>query len=140
MNTTGKPSDDQASGTAQSDSIRRQPAENSDDATVASLKLGNHRHWSNQFDAIARELSRLAIALNIDLFEPGAAEKILKNDRSVCRIDNPEAFRKMRQHLMALFPLEEAAIERLGADDTHEILQQVRDAIARLRAAGRPGS
>ncbi len=37
---------------------------------------------------------------------------------------------------MALFPLEEAAIRRLGPEDTQEILDQVRAAIIRLRDAG----
>ena len=53
-------------------------------------------------------------------------------------IDNPDAFRKMRQHLMAVFPLEKAAIERLGADDTQEILDQIRATVAALRSPGNP--
>jgi len=94
------------------------------------------RYWSAQIGAIARELSRLAIACDIDIFQPGIAERILKNDESVCRRTNPDAFRKIRQHLMALFPLEQAAIERLGPDETQGILDQVRAALIALRSAG----
>jgi hypothetical protein len=97
-----------------------------------------HRYFGGQLDGIARELSKLAIACDIKMFEPGMAERILKNDDSVCGRRNPEAFQKIRRHLMALFPLEERAIERLGVDDTKEILDQVREAIIALRNAGKP--
>ena len=48
-------------------------------------------------------------------------------------------FKKIRHHLMALFPLEERAIKRLGADETQEILDDIRAAIGKLRAQGRSG-
>jgi hypothetical protein len=97
-----------------------------------------HRYWTDQIDAVAHELSILMIACDIPLGDPGLAERILKNDDSVCGKNNPEAFRKLRMHLMALFPLEQHAIERLGPDDTLEILDQVRAAILALRSAGDP--
>jgi len=99
-----------------------------------------HRYFADQFDALAREMSKLAIACDIELFVPGNTERILRNDDSVCGRKNPQAFQQIRHHLMALFPLEERAIERLGAEETKEILDQVRAAIVRLRAAGSPGS
>ena len=95
-----------------------------------------HTYWGRQIDGIARELSRLAIICDIELGKPGLAERILKNDESVCGRKSPKSFRKMRQHLMALFSLEERAIERLGAEDTKEILDQVRAAIVAIRQAG----
>jgi hypothetical protein len=94
-----------------------------------------HRYWGEQIDAIARELSKLAIVCDIDLGKTGLAERILKNDDSVCGRKDAKAFRQIRQHLMALFPLEERAIERLGADATKDILDQVRAAITELRSA-----
>jgi len=97
-----------------------------------------YRHWGQQLDAIGREISRLALVCDIELGQPGLAEKVLRNDDSVCGRNDPESFRKLRQHLMALFPLEEQAIERLGAKDTKEILDQVRAAITALRQAGSP--
>ena len=100
------------------------------------MSKSRHRYWSDQFDNIAQELSKLAIACDIEMFKPGTAERILKNDESVCRRKNPDAFRQIRTHLMALFPLEESAIRRLGPDDTKEILDEVRAAIRRLRDAG----
>lgn len=99
------------------------------------------RYFSEQFDAIARELSVLAIACDIDFFGgDDVAEKILKNDASVCGRHNPAAFEKVRHHILALYPLEEKAIERIGADQTKEIIDEVRAAIKRLRDEGKPGS
>ena len=103
------------------------------------MSKSRHRYWSDQFDGIARELSKLAIACDIEIFKPGTAERILRNDASVCRRKNPDAFRQIRTHLMALFPLQESAIRRLGTEDTREILDEVRAAIIRLREAGTAG-
>jgi len=97
-----------------------------------------HTYWGRQIENIAHELSRLAIACDIELGRPGLAERILKNDDSVCGRRNPKAFGQMRQHLMALFNVEAGAIERLGANDTKEILDQVRAAIVTIRQAGSP--
>jgi len=99
-----------------------------------------HRHWSQQIEAIAREISRLALVCDINLGQAGLAERILKNDASVCGRKDPESFRRLRQHLMALFPLEEHAVERLGATDTKEILDQVRASVMAIRNAGGSGS
>ena len=95
-----------------------------------------HTYWGRQIDSLARELSKLALGCDIELGEPGIAERILKNDQSVCRRKNPKAFARLRQHLMALFSVEAGAVERLGADDTREILDQVRAAIVTIRQAG----
>jgi len=95
-----------------------------------------HTYWGRQIDNLAQELSRLAIVCDIELGKPGLAERILKNDESVCNRKNPKAFRQLRQHLMALFTLEERAISRLGPEDTREILDKVRAAIIKLRQAG----
>jgi hypothetical protein len=95
-----------------------------------------HTYWGRQIDNLARELSRLAIICDIELGKPGLAERILKNDETVCGRKSPKAFKQMRQHLMALFSLEAGAVERLGPEDTKEILDQVRAAIVDLRQAG----
>ena len=51
-------------------------------------------------------------------------------------IQNPAAFKQIRTHLMALFHIQEAAIDSLGPEDTKEIMDDVVAAIARLRAVG----
>lgn len=97
-----------------------------------------HKYWGRQIDGVARELSKLAIVCDIELGKPGLAERVLKNDESVCGRKNPKAFRQIRQHLMALFSVEASAIERLGPEDTKEMLDQVRSAIVEIRQAGSP--
>lgn len=99
----------------------------------------NHVYWGRQIDAVVHQLSRLAIVCDIELGRPGLAERILNNDESVCGRYNPRVFRQMRQHLMALFTLEERAIERLGPDDTKEIIDQAWAAIIVIRKAGSAG-
>jgi hypothetical protein len=95
-----------------------------------------HTYWGRQVDNLAQELSKLAIACDIELGKPGLAERILRNDETVCGRNNPKAFKQMRQHLMALFNVEKGAVDRLGPEDTKEILDQVRAAIVAIRQAG----
>lgn len=97
-----------------------------------------HTYWGRQIEGIAQELSRLAIACDIELGKDGLAERVLKNDESVCGRSNPKAFQLVRKHLMALFSVEEGAIDRLGPNDTKEILDQVRAAVTAIRQAGSP--
>ena len=103
------------------------------------VELKKNRHATDQITAIAHELSKLAIACDIEIGIDGTAERILKGDDSICGRKNDKAFRLMREHLMALFPLEEKVIERLGAQETKGILDQVRTSILELRALGQPG-
>ena len=39
---------------------------------------------------------------------------------------------------MALYPLEERSIERIGAQETSEILEEIREHLRKLRGMGRP--
>ena len=98
------------------------------------------RYFGDQFGAIAREISILAIACDIDIFAEDVADRILNNDATVCRRNNPHAFEKLRHHLLALYPLEERSIERIGVEQTKELLDGVRAAFRKLRNEGRPGS
>lgn len=95
-----------------------------------------HTYWGRQIENLAEELSKLAIACDIELGKPGLAERILKNDATVCGRNNPKAFEQMRLHLSALFNVEKGAIERLGPEDTKDILDQVRAAVVEIREAG----
>lgn len=91
-----------------------------------------HTCWHRQIDNLAHELSRLAIACDVKLLQPGIAERVLNGGEAVCGRRNSRAFEQMRQHLMALFEVEGRAISRVGADDVREILDGVRAAVGRL--------
>ena len=82
----------------------------------------------------------MTIACNIALDQQDLWERILRNDNSVCGRRNDEAFQQIRQHLMALFPLQERAIADIGTKATEEVLDEVRAAITKLRLAGSPSA
>ena len=92
-----------------------------------------HPYWSRQFENLVTEMSRLCIACDIKMLEPGVGERVLKGDQSVCGRKNPEAFEKLRRHLIAYCQTELKAIKRLGVDDVSPMLDEVRASIARLR-------
>ena len=85
-------------------------------------------------ESIAAEVSMLTIACGIDIDTPNAGERVLRNDETICGRKNPEAFQKLRRHLMALFPLEEQAIEELGAATVKQTMDRVREEILKRRA------
>ncbi len=95
------------------------------------------RVFTDQLTAIGDEVSMLMIALDIDIDTPNLADRVLSNDESVCRRFNPETFEKLRHHLLALFPLEERAIERIGAEETKEILDSISEHLHDLRNRGK---
>lgn len=97
------------------------------------MEYTKHSYWHKQLDALAQELSMLAIACDIPFDHPDVAKRILHGDESVCGRRNPEAFRKLRTHLMAVFQIEDAAIERVGAADTKEMVEAIRASIRKLR-------
>ena len=92
-----------------------------------------HTYWSRQFDNLVTEMSRLCVACDIKMLEPGVAERVLKGDPSVCGRKKPEVFEKLRKHLKAYCHVEEKAIKRLGAADVRTMLDEVRASMARLR-------
>jgi hypothetical protein len=97
------------------------------------VSKSRHTYWSGQIDNLVAEMSRLCIACNIAMLEPGVFERVLKGDQSVCGRQNPEVFEKLRKHLMAYCQVEEKAIKRLGAEDAQTMLDEVRASMVRLR-------
>lgn len=102
------------------------------------MTRSTNNRLTDQIHAVAAELSKLAIACDIKMFEPGVAERILKDDDSVCGRKNPQAFQQMRKHLMVLFPLRKRAVDEIGASETKQVMAQVRAAVIALREASRP--
>jgi len=103
------------------------------DNAESTMSKSKHTYWSGQFDNLAAEMSRLCIACDINMLEPGIAERVLKGDQSVCRRKNPEVFEKLRKHLMAYCQVQDRAIKRLGAEDVQVMMDEVRASLTRLR-------
>jgi len=79
------------------------------------------------------------IACDIDIHQDHIAERVLKNDLTVCGRKNPKAFNALRHHLMAFFPLEMASIDQFDASQVKIALDDIRAEILRLREVGRSG-
>ena len=92
--------------------------------------------WERHFEGIADELLSLAIACNVRLREPGVIERVLKNDLTVCGRKNEEGFRKLRSLLIAFYDSVGKAAERIGPEDTREIIEAITEQKKRLRDSG----
>ena len=95
-----------------------------------------HAAWKRHLEGIANELLRLSIACDVQLREPGVVERILRDDATVCGRNNPEAFRKLRNLVMATYDSLGKSIDRIGPEDTKMIRDAITARIAELRDSG----
>jgi hypothetical protein len=95
-----------------------------------------HAAWKRHLEGIANELLRLSIACDVRLREPGVVERILRDDATVCGRNNPEAFRKLRNLVMATYDSLGKSIDRIGPEDTKLIRDAITARIAELRDSG----
>lgn len=91
--------------------------------------------YQRKFDEIDAELMRLSIACRVDLLAPGAIERVLRDDATVCGTSNPRAFAKLRELLMMHYAARRRAVEAIGEAETQGVIAEV---VGRLQArAGR---
>ena len=95
-----------------------------------------HPAWERHLDAIGDELLRLTTVCGVNLQEPGVVERILKNDEKVCGKKNPIGFRKLRELLLATFGSVNKAIDRIGPDQTKQIVDAIKERLDRRRELG----
>ena len=95
-----------------------------------------HAAWKRHLEGIANELLRLSIACDVQLREPGVVERILRDDATVCGRNNPEAFRKLRNLVLATYDSLGKSIDRIGPEDTKMIRDAITARIAELRDSG----
>lgn len=77
--------------------------------------------WAKNFDEIDTEIARLALVCQIRILEPGAIDRVLRNDASVCGTDNRRAFAKLHNLLLLHFGVHERSVESLGEALTAQI-------------------
>jgi hypothetical protein len=70
--------------------------------------------WENNLEELDGEIARLAMLCEIRILEPGAFQRVLKNDASVCRTENPIAFAKLRSLLMMHLAIREKSVDAFG--------------------------
>ena len=89
--------------------------------------------WGPQFKGILREISRLAIALDIDVEQAGVGQRVIAHDETVCGRRNEGAFRQLREHLMALYELEEKSLDHISPDELRGELDDIWGAVLAYR-------
>ena len=94
-----------------------------------------HTAWKRHLDTIADELVRLTAVCDVDLRAPGAIDRVLKNDESVCGRHNPIGFRKLRSLLMATYESLNKAVDRMGVADTRALTAEIVARVDARRAA-----
>jgi hypothetical protein len=83
--------------------------------------------WSMHFEEIDKEIVTLALMCELPLATPGALERVLHGDISVCGKEKPAAFGKLRGLLMLHYSDQARAIEALGPEQALALVGQVVD-------------
>ena len=94
-----------------------------------------NKYWGRQIDAIVGEISKLAVACDVDILDPNVALKCLRGDESVCKRKNPAAFKRIHDLLMLLFTVSGKTMDRMGDAEFASLAGPVLDKIRALRGA-----
>jgi hypothetical protein len=92
-----------------------------------------NKYWGRQIDAVVSELSRLAVACDMDILDPDVTLKALRNDESVCKRKNPAAFKRIHELLMLLFTMSGKSMDRMGDADFAALAGPVLEKVRALR-------
>ena len=95
------------------------------------LDLSSAARSMTSLDDIDTEIARLALLCQVRILDPGAVERVVRNDASVCGTNNPVAFAKLHGMLAFHFGVRES----MGATCGQALASRVeRQVIDRLRA------
>ena len=86
--------------------------------------------WSEDLEAVDREIARLAVLCQVRVLEPGVIRRVLQKDASVCGTANPVGFAKLRDLLMLHLALRQKTADSFGNAQTAAIEDAI---IERLR-------
>ena len=86
--------------------------------------------WSEDLEAVDREIARLAVLCQVRVLEPGVIRRVLHKDASVCGTENPMGFSKLRDLLMLHLALRQKLADSFGNAQTAAIEDAI---IERLR-------
>lgn len=81
--------------------------------------------WAKNLDELDREVARLALLCQVKILEPGAIERVLQKDPSVCGTANPVAFAKLREMLMLHFAIWSKSADAIGPARTAQVEAQI---------------
>ena len=83
--------------------------------------------WENNLEELDGEIARLAMLCGIRILEPGAVQRVLQKDASLCGTDNPIAFAKLRGLLMMHLAIREKSVALFGPATTARVEDYVID-------------
>jgi len=83
--------------------------------------------WENNLEELDGEIARLAMLCEIRILEPGAFQRVLQSDASVCGTENPIAFAKLRALLMMHLAIREKSVDVFGQAATARVEDYVID-------------
>jgi hypothetical protein len=83
--------------------------------------------WAENLHALDTEIARLAMLCQVRILAPGAIERVLSRDASVCGKDNAIAFAKLHAMLMMHFAIREKSADSIGQLQTARVETYVID-------------
>ena len=83
------------------------------------------------------EISKLAIACDVDVLDPKVVLQAARGDESVCRRKNTAAFKRMRDLLILLFTVGGKTLDRMGDADFAAIATPILEKLRELRGEKR---
>jgi hypothetical protein len=86
--------------------------------------------WSEDLEAVDREIARLAVLCQVRVLEPGVIRRVLQRDASVCGTANPAGFAKLHDLLMLHLAIRQKSADSFGNAQTAAIEDAI---IERLR-------
>jgi hypothetical protein len=92
-----------------------------------------NKYWGRQIDALVGEVSKLAVACDVDILDPNVVAKAARGDESVCKRKNTPAFKRLHDLLLVLFTVGGKTIDRMGDADFAALTAPVLDKLRELR-------
>ena len=83
--------------------------------------------WENNLEELDGEIARLAMLCGIRILEPGAVQRVLQKDASLCGTDNPIAFAKLHGLVMMHLAIREKSVQVFGQTATARVEDYVID-------------
>jgi hypothetical protein len=100
------------------------------------MTMVRHAAWKRHLDGIADEIVRLSAICDIDLRAPGAIDRVLQGDQTVCGRKNAIAFGKLRRLLAATYESLNKVVGRIGTEGARAITDEIVARVDRHRTAG----
>ena len=98
--------------------------------------------WAKNFDELDLEIAREAMLCDVKLLEPGIIDRVLRNDASVCGIDNPAAFAKLHNLAKMHFAILKKSVDAVGGAQTARIeahvIERLKNAFGSVVRTGTP--